>query len=138
MNKTQREFFIMYEKRRMRLSVRHRRYIYRLDTVETYKKRKYHDERFISVRVTRLYFRLFKDFQFRKLFKRATKLDGNLESNYCYLLECRLSSILYRSNFLVNMFDIPKYIEKGHVLINNRIIDKSHYLLPIGEFLTFS
>lgn len=137
MNKIQRLFFTMYEKRRLMSRNRNRRYIYRLDTVETFSKRKHYDERFISVRLTRLLFLTFKDYQFRKLFRRAAKLDGNLESNYCYMLEGRLESTVYRSNILVNPFEIPKFISEDNIYIDFRIINKSHYLVPIGKFLTF-
>jgi len=138
MNKTQRTFFKMYEERRRRANYRNKRYIYRLDTPEITTKRKYHDERFISVRITRLYFRIFEDYQFRKLFRRATKLDGNLESNFCYILECRLASIIYRTSMLVNPFKIPHFIAENNIYIDFRIINKSQYLVPIGKFLVYN
>jgi len=101
LNKVQKIFYDIYVNRCLQSRKRQRRYIYRLDIIERRHKRKYHDDRFISVRLTRLLFFTFKDYQFRKLFRRATKLDGSVESNYCYLLEGRLSSTVYRSHIIV-------------------------------------
>ena len=81
-------FYKLYDERRKRRKLNRRRYIYRLDILPIRRKRKYFKKRFLSIRLTRLYFLTFQDYQFRKLFKRATKLDGNMETNYCHLLEC--------------------------------------------------
>ena len=62
-----------------------------------------------------------KDYQFRSLYRRAAKKDGNLESNFCLLLECRLLAIFYRTNFLHNIFDIISFIKAGHVYIDYQV-----------------
>lgn len=90
-------FFKIYELKSKRIYKIKQRYLYRLDSEDTYVKRNFYDERFLSVRIIRLYYFTFKDFQFRVLFRKASKLNGELETNYCYLLEGRLSSIVYRS-----------------------------------------
>lgn len=90
-------FFKIYELKSKRIYRLKQRYLYRLDSEDTYVKRVHYDERFLSVRIIRLYYFTFKDFQFRVLFRKASKLNGDIESNYCYLLEGRLSSIVYRS-----------------------------------------
>lgn len=95
-----------------------RRYIYRIDIISHTKRRRKFNKRFLSLRVARLYFLTLKDYQFRSLFRRASKLDGNLESNYCLLLECRVMAIFYRTNFLCNIFEILQFIKAGHVYIN--------------------
>lgn len=95
-----------------------RRYIYRIDIITHTKKRRKFNKRFLSLRIARLYFLTLKDYQFRSLFRRASKLDGNLESNYCLLLECRVMAIFYRTNFLHNIFEILQFIKAGHVYID--------------------
>jgi len=130
-------FISIANERLERLRKKRKRYIYRLDIKEEFKKYKKVDERFISVRITRLFFFLFKDFQFRKLFRKATKLDGNVESNYCYLLEGRLSAIVYRTNLLTNPFLIIKFIKENSIYIGTRLICKYYYLVPVGIFLSF-
>lgn len=69
-------FYSLYEKKKNLRRQWKRRYIYRLDIVEKRERRKKINERFASVRITRLYFLTFQDYQFRKLFRRATKMDG--------------------------------------------------------------
>lgn len=107
-------FSIAEDRRYQRL----RRYIYRIDIISHTKRRRKFNKRFLSLRVARLYFLTLKDYQFRSLFRRASKLDGNLESNYCLLLECRVMAIFYRTNFLWNIFEILQFIKAGHVYIN--------------------
>lgn len=111
-------FYRLYDKAEIRKYEKLRRYIYRIDIIKHTKKRKKVNKRFISLRITRLYFLTVKDHQFRILFKKASKLDGNLESNYCLLLECRAMAIVYRTNFLYNIFEILQFIKEGHILIN--------------------
>lgn len=113
-------FYRIYSIRETRKYERMRRYIYRIDIITHTKRRKKWNKRFVSLRIARLYFLTVKDYQFRTLFRRASKLDGNLESNYCLLLECRLMAIFYRTNFLYNIFEILQFIKAGHVFINFR------------------
>jgi small subunit ribosomal protein S4 len=107
-----------------------RRYIYRIDLITHTKKRRKFNKRFLSLRIARLYFITLKDYQFRALFRRASKLDGDLEKNYCLLLECRIMAIFYRTNFLYNIFEIIQFIKAGHVFINFKII--KHINCPIN------
>lgn len=125
------------ERKRYRRNLR-RRYIYRLDIFERRERRRRMSERFASVRITRLYFLTFQDYQFRKLFRRATKKDGDLEINFCYFLEGRLLYVLYRSNYLTNPFHIMKFIKQQNVCVGFKVIDRPNYLVPIAEFVTFN
>jgi ribosomal protein S4 len=109
-------FSIAEDRRYQRL----RRYIYRIDVISHTKRRRKFNKRFLSLRIARLYFLTLKDYQFRSLFRRASKLDGNLESNYCLLLECRVMAILYRTNFLWNIFEILQFIKAGYLFIDSK------------------
>lgn len=111
-------FYRLYYIHLQRRYERMRRYIYRIDIITHTKKRRKFNKRFLSLRIARLYFLTLKDYQFRSLFKRASKLDGNLESNYCLLLECRILAIFYRTNFMHNIFEILQFIKAGHVYID--------------------
>lgn len=111
-------FYRLYTVRENLRYERARRYIYRIDIITHTKKRKKWNKRFISLKIARLYFLTVKDYQFRALFRRASKLNGNLESNYCLLLECRIMAIFYRTNFLYNIFEILQFIRDGYVFIN--------------------
>ena len=68
-------FKLFYEKQKSR-EINQRRYIYRLDIMPEKRFIKDYKKRFLSIRITRLYFLTFQDYQFRRLFKRASKKDG--------------------------------------------------------------
>jgi ribosomal protein S4 len=131
-------FFALYKSRKKVDDFRRRRYIYRIDDYEEQSSRKQRDERFISLRIARLYFFMMQDHQFRRLFRQAARLDGNLESNYCYLLEGRLSSTVYRSQLLTNPFEILKFIKTDNISIDSNIMNKPYVLVTIGKFLVFN
>jgi len=111
-------FFRLYKEAETRKYERMRKYIYRIDVIKPRKKRRKLSERFLTLRLARLYFLTLKDYQFRALFKKASKLDGNLEHNYCLLLECRLLSLFYRTNFMSNIFEITQFVKRRNVLID--------------------
>jgi len=41
-----------------------------------------------------------------------------MENNYCLLLECRLIAIIYRTNFMSNIFEIIKFIRYGYIFFD--------------------
>lgn len=131
-------FYKLYYERRKNYEVNQRRYIYRLDIIP--KKRVFKDfkKRFMSIRITRLYFLTFQDHQFRRLFKKASKMDGNLESNYCHMLECRLPSIVYRMNLLSSPFQIIRFVKSGNLFVNFFPVKHVNSTVPVGQFITIN
>jgi ribosomal protein S4 len=61
-----------------------------------------------------------------------------MATNYCYLLECRLMGIVYRTNLMASPFEIIRFIKDGHVLVDFKPKWKINYLIPVGEIFTFS
>ena len=60
-------------------------------------------------------------------------MDGNMESNYYYYLECRLFPFLYRMQFARNMFVALENSKLGYLLINMKIkLTKPNSLVPLG------
>lgn len=131
-------FFKLYQEKQKKWEMARRRYIYRLDIMPPVRRRRMFNKRFVSVRLTRLYFLTFQDYQFRKMFKRAAKMDGNLEMNYCYMLEGRLLSVVYRSNFLSNIFQIIRFIKENNVCIDFKANNSINTYVKVGKFLTFN
>jgi ribosomal protein S4 len=130
-------FLKIYKKRIERRWRRLRRYIYRIDIIDLIFRKKKYNKRWLSIRFTRLYFLTLQDHQFRQLFKKAQKLTGNLNTNYCHLLEGRLLPIFYRTNFLASLFVIINFIKNKNVLINFKKVTYVNTLVNIGSFLTF-
>src|ERR1044071_5989115 len=104
--------------KRIRRQAYRQRFIYRFDTRPEQYRKKYFKARFLSVRLTRLFFITIKDRQFRKMFIKARKLTGNLENNYCYLLEGRAIMILYRTLFVSNLFDAIKCLKRQIIFLD--------------------
>lgn len=97
-------FYKLYKEKTKLFIFRNKQLIYRFHGPLFKRKRKKFNMRFVSIRLTRLYFLTFQDYQFRKLFRRAIKLDGNFETNYLKFLECRLLSLIYKLNYTHNIF----------------------------------
>lgn len=131
-------FFKLYQEKQKYRRTRRRRYIYRMDVIETRRKRRKYNLRFLSIRLTRLFFLTLQDYQFRSLLKKASKLDGDLETNYCHLLEGRLISVIYRTNFLSNMFEILRFVKEGNVYVNFKPLTKLNEIIRVGDFVTFN
>jgi len=132
------KFFLrIYKERIKRKWKRKRRYIYRIDIIDIFRKKKKYNIRWLSIRLTRLYFLTLQDYQFRKLFNNARKLTGDLETNYCHLLEGRILTIFYRTNFLADIFIIIQFIKNKHVFVNFKKLSYVNAIVNIGSFITF-
>jgi ribosomal protein S4 len=60
-------------------------------------------------------------------------MDGNMEINYYYYLECRLFPFLYRMHFARNMFVALESSKLGYFLINMKIkLTRPNALMPLG------
>src|ERR1700733_2607138 len=105
--------------------------------IDIIKRKKKYNKRWLSIRLTRLYFLTLQNYQFRQLFYKAKKLNGDLESNYCFLLECRLLPLFYRTNFIANLFEIIRFIKKNNVLINFKCLNYVNSIVNIGSIITF-
>jgi len=54
------------------------------------------------------------------------------------LLESRLDTVLYRSKFVKSFREARNIIKHGHVLLNNRKVTETGYILKKGDFICFS
>jgi len=128
-------FLKMYKAKILRRWKRMRRYIYRIDIIDIRKRRRKYKTRWLTLRLTRLYFLTLHDDQFRQLFLKARKLTGDLESNYCHLLECRLFPLLYRTNLLPDMFLSLRFVQRGKVFVNFRRMNYVNAHVSVGSFM---
>jgi len=132
-------FFKLYKEAEMYRYERMKKYIYRLDIFKRKARRRKLSLRFLSLRLAKLYFLTLKDYQFRVLFKRASKLDGNLENNYCLLLEGRILSLFYRTNFMSNFFEIIQFIRQKNILIDGKKTSiHLNYSVPLYSLISFN
>jgi len=114
-----------------------RRYIYRIDVINPLKKKRKFKARFLSLRLVKLFFLTLTYKQFRCIAKIAAAKDGSFQANYCSLLEGRLVSMVYRTNFIYSMFESIAFVKSSKVLINNILINYVNFVVNVGDFLTF-
>ena len=115
-----------------------RRYIYRIDIVKPIKKKKYMKWQFVSLRLVKLFFLTLKYKQFRMIAIKAARKDGLFQNHFCSLLEGRLVSFVYRTNFLYSMFEIINFVRNGNVFIDGVLVNYVNYVVGIGKFVTFN
>lgn len=130
------KFFYAIYRRKMDLFIESKkRYIYRVvkkPRVVIPKKMK---PRFVSVRLTRIYFISLKDHQFRRILKRCAFLDGNMEDHYLYALEGRLLNVVYRCNYFHNFYEAMDVIKKGFFTVDRKVVTSINYKVPLFTFL---
>lgn len=80
------------------------------DLFEGKKSMKY---RFLSLRLVRLFYVSLTYRQFRAISRKAARMDGFFQSNFCFLLEGRLLPLVYRSNFFASVFEIGEFVKRG-------------------------
>jgi len=128
-------FRLNYERARRKMQAS-RRLVYKFQGPGFVRKRRKFNWRFISIRLTRLYFLTYQDFQFRSLRKKASKLDGNYELNYIRFLEGRLFALLLRLNYSHNVFWLLRFLKtKFNVFINKAPINYPNYLVAVGDLI---
>lgn len=128
-------FLKIYRKKIERWWRNRRRYIYRIDIIDIPKKIKRWNKRWLSIRLCRLYFLTIQDHQFRNMFKKASKLTGNLGTNYCHLLECRTITIVYRTNFLANIFNCIMFVKRNRLYINRTPLSYINAVIPVNSLI---
>lgn len=131
-------FYVKNLKNKDRRFNKTRRYIYRIDIIDPQDPFKWMKKKFITLRLIKLYYLTLKYRHFRLFASKAGSKDGLFEANFCFYLECRLVPILYRSNFITNMFEIIHFVKKSNVLINGICINYLNYTVSMGDFITFS
>jgi len=130
-------FFCLYLNRIGFKHTKIRRYVYRVDLVDPKRKRQKRKWRFISLRLIKLFYLTLRYHQFRVYAIKASRADGFFKFNYCFLLEGRLLSLLYRSNFFISMFDMIELIKRNKVLVNGNISNYVNKNLKIGDIVSF-
>lgn len=131
-------FYHMWAIKRSNRRRRYEPFYYRLDIINPKpRRRKKKKNVFFALRLVKTYYMTLTYKQFRNLARRAAKLTGDFESNYCSFLEGRLLFILYRSSFFFNIFDLMDFMKGKHVLVNHILIDRYDYLVNPGDFITF-
>ena len=74
--------------------------------------------------------------QFRRVFEKASKMDGKAGENLLVLLESRLDNMLYRMGFARTRRGARQIVNHGHILVNDRKVNIPSYVLKIGDIIS--
>ena len=90
------------------------------DSVFTFRRRdkKRIKRRFASLRLVKLYYVILKYRHFRNLARIAGRKDGYFQTNFCYMLEGRLSCLVFKTNLTSNMFLSIHFVRTRNIVIN--------------------
>jgi small subunit ribosomal protein S4 len=71
--------------------------------------------------------------QFRRAYEEAARLRGDTAENLIGLLERRLDTVVYRSNFAPTPFGARQLINHGHVRVNGKRVNIPSYRVREGD-----
>ena len=74
--------------------------------------------------------------QFKNTFKKSSKLQGIVGTNFLQLLESRLDNVVYRMGFASTRRQARQLVNHGHFLLNNRKITVPSAHVNIGDQIT--
>ena len=90
-----------------------------------------------SLILLKSYYIFLKHSFFFKLGRIVLKKDGFFEGWYILFLECRLVSLIYRMNILMNMFVLKNFVIAGNVIINGNVITFLNYKVFLWDIISF-
>ena len=74
--------------------------------------------------------------QMQKLFLQAKKFNGKFDENFIKIVESRLDVALFRICFFPTIFSARQWINHGHILVNNSVVNLPGYQLKGGDVIT--
>lgn len=91
--------------------------------------------RFLSLYLLRLFYFGVRRKYFNKLLVLASKREGFLVENFIILLEFRLSSVLYRSFFFLDIVGMKRILRSLNIFVNKKRILWINYQLRVGDMI---
>ena len=73
--------------------------------------------------------------QFRNYFEKALRQTGRTGETLIKMLESRLDNVVYRLGFAPSRKAARQLVRHGHIMVNNRPVDISSYLLRPGDIV---
>lgn len=74
--------------------------------------------------------------QMQSLFLQAKALHGKIDENFIKIAESRLDLTLFRIGFFPTISSARQWINHGHILVNNSVINLPGYQLKGGDIIT--
>lgn len=131
-------FYAADERRRKAQRERWRRFVYQIQIANPERPRRPLKERFVSLRLVKLYYVTYSYRHFRGLARTMRRRQGSFEENFLLALESRLAPILYRMTLLGNPFHCLDFVRQGHVFVRGQCQIHPHFVVPLHQLVTFS
>lgn len=131
-------FFLTTERRRRFQRERWRRFIYQLEVDDLHRPKKPLKQRFVTLRLVKLFYLTYSYRQFRHLARTMRRRQGAFEENFLLALESRLAPLVYRMTFLANPFHCLSFVRQGHVFVQEQCQNKPNFRVPLHQLITFS
>ena len=74
--------------------------------------------------------------QMQRLFLQAKKYSGKFDENFVKIVESRLDVALFRICFFPTLFSARQWVNHGHILVNNSVINLPGYQLKGGDIIS--
>jgi len=109
-----------YRYRAERAKQRFRQFIYRIDIINPDKSHKRKKWKFVSMQLVRLFYKGINQRRVYKFSKLSSASSGLWVNNFLLLIESRISTLLYRINWVSNILFLNQFITHGNVLVNTK------------------
>jgi small subunit ribosomal protein S4 len=124
-----------YRHRAERAKQRFRQFIYRIDVINPDKMHKRKKWKFISMQLVRLFYRGVNQKKIFKFSKIASAVGGLWVDNFLMLIESRISTILYRINWIPNILFIKQFLSHGGVTVDFKVPLNSNFTVQSSSFI---
>lgn len=124
-----------YRYRAERAKQRFKKFIYRIDIINPDKTHKRKKWKFVSMQLVRLFYRGVnqkKVFYFSAL---ASSKMGFWVDNFLLALESRVSTFVYRINWVQNILFLKQFLNHGNVLVEGKIIRSVNFTLKPSQLV---
>lgn len=128
--------FLFYIKRMFFLRRSLQRFVYYLEPKTEYPPYKRLKFPFFSLRLAWFFYLTVRHSDFKRYLFVSKKKTGSFFSNYALLLEGRLTILLYRMNFISNLFLLKTWVNSGSFLVQGIVHTYHNYNVNLWEIIS--
>lgn len=109
-----------YRYRAERAKQRFRQFIYRIDIINPDKSHKRKKWKFVSMQLVKLFYKGVNQRKIYKFSKFSSSSLGLWVDNFLLLIESRVSTLLYRANWVPNILFLNQFLSHKSVILNSK------------------
>jgi hypothetical protein len=124
-----------YRYRAERAKQRFRQFIYRIDVInpdKSYKRKKW---KFVSMQLVKLFYKGISQRRVYKFSKLSSASFGLWVDNFLLLIESRISTILYRVNWIPNILFLNQFLAHGGILIDSKVPTTVNFMVKMFQLI---